>query len=168
LDTAAYNSIVDQNKNWFSNSNNHILNYYFYTGGNYYISGLFKPNDKYLCFRHILPTDTIYGWFLINAISNIAIRSWAYTVAAVGVKSKNADYRGITIYPNPSSNILNINPHNNTFQKSEIEITNTLGKHILNISFSQKIDITNLAPGIYFLKITSQNEQIYQYKFIKE
>ncbi|MEG0187840.1 T9SS type A sorting domain-containing protein [Algoriella sp.] len=56
----------------------------------------------------------------------------------------------ILIYPNPTKNILNILSD----EKIEtIEIINSSGQKILNFYNVNKIDISNLTYGIYFIKI---------------
>jgi len=72
------------------------------------------------------------------------------------LESDNIAFKtGISIYPNPTNDILNI-VNNNTIQS--ITVFNTLGekelyKKIENASKSLKIDISFLQKGIYFIKI---------------
>jgi hypothetical protein len=71
----------------------------------------------------------------------------------------------ISIFPNPVNDILNIN------SKREIvnyTINNLNGRLINNSQrSSNKIDVSKLNPGIYFLKLTSTNKQTHTLKFIK-
>ena len=58
----------------------------------------------------------------------------------------------IRIFPNPTSNLINIET-NNLFALKEIIIYNTLGVN-LNLKFTDGlIDLTSLNPGVYFLTI---------------
>jgi sugar lactone lactonase YvrE len=68
------------------------------------------------------------------------------------------------VYPNPTSNTLNLEGK----LDGEAEITNYLGQTVLNISYTNSIDISGLAQGLYTLKITSQNKEVYYSKFVKE
>ncbi|HOZ53468.1 MAG TPA: T9SS type A sorting domain-containing protein [bacterium] len=68
----------------------------------------------------------------------------------------------IEIYPNPTKSILNINDNNNVIEK--IEIVNDLGQVLVWFTSNERIlDISDLKPGIYILKINEQN-----YKIIKQ
>jgi hypothetical protein len=62
----------------------------------------------------------------------------------------------ISIYPNPATNELNIE----ATTTSKIEIMNLAGLVIINIAAKEKnttIDISTLAQGIYFVKLSSEN-----------
>ncbi len=58
----------------------------------------------------------------------------------------------ICFYPNPASRKLNISIPE-TVQPSSISIYNSLGDLILTKPFQPSLDIENLDPGIYFLKL---------------
>ncbi len=72
-------------------------------------------------------------------------------------------YQNLNIYPNPSSNFVHIS---GLTKKVNYKLFNLLGKDINQgiISNNEKIDIQNLANGLYFLQI---NNEI-TIKFIKE
>ena len=71
------------------------------------------------------------------------------------------------IYPNPTSNYVNINANSNT-TVSDISIYNLLGKKItLNNIDPRKLDITNFDSGLYFINITIDNIK-YVKKIIKK
>jgi hypothetical protein len=80
--------------------------------------------------------------------------------AGVGIKEFDRK-EVISLYPNPTSNILNIKTNSKT--NSEIEITNQLGQTVLEQKFSESIDISQLVPGYYFIRIDNSYS-----KFIKE
>ncbi|NSW45773.1 MAG: T9SS type A sorting domain-containing protein [Bacteroidales bacterium] len=77
----------------------------------------------------------------------------------------------IRIYPNPVSDILNIQlPLESLDEYSLIEMYDILGnlitKHQPELTLSEiKINVSHLSEGIYFIKIY-QGSQIYQYKMI--
>ena len=58
---------------------------------------------------------------------------------------------GISIYPNPSNTILNIDSNN--VKISKIEIIDALGKVILTQNETLKINVSGIANGIYICKI---------------
>ena len=73
----------------------------------------------------------------------------------------------ITIYPNPTSDILNIT---STETISEIEIVNIMGQVVYRNEVNDKnavCDVNGLANGIYVIRIQVQGSEI-QRKFIKE
>jgi alpha-tubulin suppressor-like RCC1 family protein len=72
----------------------------------------------------------------------------------------------LTVYPNPTTSILNIRGNNNlVFNK--IIITNLYGKIVFeNKVDSTQINIENLASGLYIIQAFSE-ESSYQNKFIK-
>jgi len=88
-----------------------------------------------------------------------------YEICNVGTENILKD-NSLFIYPNPASdNISIIIP-----QKSEIEISNLQGQIIKRINTTEKqmtIDISGLTKGMYFIKVTTENEIITN-KFIKE
>lgn len=70
------------------------------------------------------------------------------------------DENSIAIYPNPTSNFVNISLPNN-LDSCKIEITDLIGKTILSIeikpiSNEYKIDLDGYKDGIYFVKVTNE------------
>jgi hypothetical protein len=61
----------------------------------------------------------------------------------------------IDIFPNPASSFLNIISENNEIQK--IEIIDTNGKPISSYQNTNHIDVSNLAKGVYYLKLILRN-----------
>lgn len=72
---------------------------------------------------------------------------------------------GFTIYPNPTTNTLNIHLLKlfNHQQDSKIIINDILGKEIINCKFQEQIDVSALQSGIYFIQIGDVTK-----KFIKD
>ena len=77
------------------------------------------------------------------------------TAATNEVAFKNA----INLYPNPAQEVLNITAVSN----AKIQIYNTNGRLIRvkeNCEETEKIDIQNLKAGVYFVKITKENNVV--------
>jgi hypothetical protein len=73
------------------------------------------------------------------------------TALSTGITEKEtADF---FIYPNPSSDIININIPENLLFNSKVAITDVCGKIIYNKTLSRSINISELDNGIYFIKI---------------
>jgi len=74
--------------------------------------------------------------------------------------------RTISIYPNPTTGILNIQK-NTTLELNEINIYNLQGKRLLNFSENlEKLTIENLSAGIYLLQIQT-NQGVINKQLIK-
>ncbi|WP_339837503.1 T9SS type A sorting domain-containing protein [uncultured Flavobacterium sp.] len=72
----------------------------------------------------------------------------------------------ISLYPNPTNHLLNIDVPDN-FEVKSINIINQIGQTIINQNENYKsIDVSTLSNGIYFIKINSENGTITK-QFIK-
>lgn len=79
-----------------------------------------------------------------------------------GIKELKLEY--VSIYPNPSKNELFINSNQ---EFNQILIINSTGRIIRDIkNKTEFINVSNLLPGIYFIKLIGDNETITR-KFIK-
>ena len=79
----------------------------------------------------------------------------------LGVSDQNS--KAFSFYPNPSQDFIYLE---NTKDVNKIEILDYTGKSIKSFNNSSKIDIRDLAKGIYLLKIESGSKSNVQ-KFIK-
>lgn len=71
----------------------------------------------------------------------------------------------ISIFPNPVNDILNINSKREIVNYTIYDLN---GRRMNDLqSSSNKIDVSKLNPGIYFLKLTAKNKQAHTLKFIK-
>ncbi len=77
--------------------------------------------------------------------------------------SKISNATNFTIYPNPTSSILNIEVK----EQTQISIVNVLGDVVLTQTLNRlsKIDVSNLTSGVYFIQDSKTGQAI---KFIKE
>ncbi|MBJ7428642.1 MAG: T9SS type A sorting domain-containing protein, partial [Bacteroidia bacterium] len=71
------------------------------------------------------------------------------------------------IYPNPATNVLNIEAKASTFEASSFSIINLQGQIIKHGPIKETINIDDLAEGFYLIRLES-NQQVYQTKFIKQ
>tara|TARA_B100000508_G_scaffold138385_1_gene134370 strand:- start:54772 stop:55851 length:1080 start_codon:yes stop_codon:yes gene_type:complete len=84
----------------------------------------------------------------------------------VDVDQENLE--NISIYPNPAENVLNI-VGDIDFSSSKLSIINSTGQEVLSASITnEKVDISNLSQGLYFLSIDSGKGTSRRIKFIKE
>ncbi len=73
----------------------------------------------------------------------------------------------ISIYPNPTKEILTIETNLNTQQK--LEIINLIGQTVYTNSINKKatVNTSAFAKGVYILKLSSDKETVVR-KFVKE
>ena len=77
----------------------------------------------------------------------------------------------LSIYPNPTNSILNINlsENGNEFPNSnyELRIANMMGKEVYNSSYKNQINVSNLSSGVYiFYLINKETNQTIKQKLI--
>ncbi|CAD0004390.1 LamG-like jellyroll fold domain-containing protein [Flavobacterium salmonis] len=99
------------------------------------------------------------GW-----TSNVTV----YTTHCTTLATTNQKLEeNISIYPNPTPNILNVEVK----EKVTIKVFDVMGKMILvrnNVLDSEKINLTNFPNGVYLVKVTDATGNNKSYKIIKE
>lgn len=111
-----------------------------------------------------------------GAFATIGNEIWAATHCGIRYKKENLDAvpeagyqseNGITLFPNPAKSTLTIK---STESIMEYTVFNALGKSIKQEPIgkvnSHQVDISNLSPGLYFLKIKTP-DGYWTLKFIK-
>lgn len=96
----------------------------------------------------------------INCVSNdqfgFAVDDFLVTATALGTEGFFAS--NFAVYPNPASNVLNINTKNNN-AINQVQITDLNGRIIRNVNISgvaeTQINIADLNTGVYFVKVSS-------------
>jgi len=119
----------------------------------YDVTGFVAPESEYIDNITVeSPTGTPLS------VTNGDLETWTV------VNSIQKEEKNDLIYPNPTSNILNLN----NLQNANIKIFDLCGKMLMNINNTDsKIDVSNLNNGIYLIKIETQSGIITK-KFIKE
>ncbi|WP_189663263.1 MULTISPECIES: T9SS type A sorting domain-containing protein [unclassified Polaribacter] len=90
-----------------------------------------------------------------------------YFYKASTLSANSNELLGFSMYPNPTSNILNISAKE-TIQNAQI--FNVLGKEVMSLNInknSESIDVSSLSSGIYLIKYQS-NGAVGTAKFVKE
>ena len=86
------------------------------------------------------------------------------TCSSLPVGIDDVEEIDFTIFPNPSSSIVHINSE---FSIEEIQILNLSGQQMpIKRINSDKLDVSNLATGIYFIKVKSEGRETVR-KFMK-
>ena len=116
--------------------------------------------NKVLIFFKTTPTDNADGWEL------------NYTSTPLGISENAGNY--LIISPNPATDYLKIESSFDNITELSLDIYNSTGKCILTKILNadgglllDKIDISQLAQGIYFLKLGAENFRQTQ-RFIKQ
>ena len=110
--------------------------------------------------------ENISGWAEPLYLDNINITT---NNNATGISSYNTG-EDIRVYPNPAHDNLWLTITGNT---SSLSVTNVMGQTVIpeqridTAQQTQSIDISNLSEGIYFMKISSENDQPKIIRFIK-
>lgn len=84
------------------------------------------------------------------------------------LSNESFNLEAITIYPNPSNDIVNIQVGKNENKMKSIEIADILGKKVFESKFENKINISNLNQGVYFITLISNENEKFTKKIIKE
>jgi hypothetical protein len=82
---------------------------------------------------------------------------------------KNELEKAVAIFPNPAKNSLNIEIKSTSIPISNVLILDFQGRIIIQkIADFNKVDISKLATGIYFVKIMSNNNSSITEKLVKK
>ncbi len=78
----------------------------------------------------------------------------------------------IKVYPNPSNGLLNVETLNQSGIE-EVAVYNNLGQVLrtqvyASHTYSSQIDLQDFPPGIYFLRVTTQDKQVGFERFVKD
>jgi hypothetical protein len=85
----------------------------------------------------------------------------------VPLSNEDVEKSKTSIYPNPSSNWIHINSEQ---EFSSFSIYNVSGQQVLshNLNTDQRLDISSLSKGMYFLKLENDGQVLETLKLIKE
>ncbi len=76
----------------------------------------------------------------------------------------------LSVYPNPATDLLNINISNANFKNSEVVVYNISGAEVLKTNMAAnnaQLNIESLSNGVYFVKVSNQNGFNKTVKFVK-
>ena len=77
----------------------------------------------------------------------------------------------LSTYPNPVTDILILKVESLEWQDMNFQMYNSEGKIFMNnklLNAETSIDMSNLAPGIYFLKVNMDTDAVKTFKIIKK
>ena len=76
----------------------------------------------------------------------------------------------LNIYPNPATDVLNINISKSSFKNSEVVVYNISGMEVIKTNMANnnaQLNIETLSNGVYFIKVSNQNGFNKTVKFVK-
>lgn len=166
----------------FKNSNGHIQLFvgsergalYHYNGIDGNLLGAFNLVDSVVSNINIGPNcapaigllnhDTLLDLIIGTKRGGLGLY-YGTSDSSVGIESSR-NKAPITIYPNPTNDILHISGLNN-LNSSTFTIYDLSGRTVLTQKAAKSIHLTTLARGTYLLSIFSEKES-HSYKFIKQ
>jgi hypothetical protein len=98
---------------------------------------------------------------------NQCVRIVCQNNCLAGINENSKANAVIKIYPNPVSNNLFISSEYSK-DGTEIEIINTFGQTVMRLKYRNEIDVSDIPPGSYFLKLYYDQNQSLHSKFIKQ
>lgn len=85
----------------------------------------------------------------------------------LGVNDRDKDAHDLSVFPNPASSYICFNYTNPKWQEAGIDIQDALGRIVLQQSFSAKLDLGSLVPGIYIVTVKNDSA-LRSFKIMKE
>ena len=125
-----------------------------------YIQYRIKRNPVYEPGTQIKNTAYIYFDFNEPVVTNTAINTIAYVT---DIKSSSSINDGWNVYPNPSTGALYIVNASSSKETSQVQVLNAIGQVVLEETITsnyKNIDLCKLNNGVYFVKISSENNSI--------
>lgn len=132
-----------------------------------------QGKDTILVFNHTSSGQVFYANLNFAPDSIIIDPNFEIISAHNRVMEENAYLRSLqslVIYPNPATDLINIEVNNFTNFPRAVELYNVLGQKILDldpIENAFSVPLSGLANGTYYLKIIS-NEKVYTQKIVKD
>lgn len=106
-----------------------------------------------------LSVSTTYFWSIDVANcfgTTTGATVWSFTTDATLGIEENLLYNSFSVYPNPTSNILNIQGSNDI---DNVTVFNLLGQNVVNFSKNEitnsSVNLSELSKGLYLVKISS-------------
>lgn len=94
----------------------------------------------------------------------------AYEISVIsGIEINNINLE-ISAFPNPTNDYLNLNIKNKEFNNLSFYLFDNNGRILHNVeikSNTTQIDMSSYPPAVYFIKITSNEKEIKNFKIIK-
>ncbi|PCJ64310.1 MAG: hypothetical protein COA58_13225 [Bacteroidetes bacterium] len=76
--------------------------------------------------------------------------------------------KDVVIFPNPTNGTLNVSHVGGEYVSNVITLTNLSGQTVLTESLNSatSVDVSSIKPGVYFVRITSENKEVINQRLI--
>jgi hypothetical protein len=114
------------------------------------------------------PTTTTSGATIIYSPIYLSSGISEVPICPVGIDEVSEKQTAVSLFPNPAANELRIK--NAEIRIESVEIYNVLGEKVFSQTTNareEKINVSSLPPGIYFVKVKSEKEERVA-KFVKQ
>jgi hypothetical protein len=92
----------------------------------------------------------------VSSKEGCSTESDAYAIGSVGVNNSNTQI-GFKLYPNPSNGMINIELDDQNVTETSVKVFDALGKLVYETEFNTfitQLDLSNIADGTYFVRLT--------------
>lgn len=89
------------------------------------------------------------------------------TGEAEGLGLISLDSRALSVYPNPATDVLNIDLGSNKVAES-IEIVNLTGQSVMKSKAVEALDVSSLAPGVYIVRVKDADNVTHMTRIVKK
>ena len=107
---------------------------------------------------------------IVDIINNPEINTTIHVAEGETLSIEDSFIKDLVVYPNPTKNVLILNSSLDINQ-AVVSVFDMAGRRVLNYKISgsnNSVDVSNLNPGEYILRIITQDQQIGSTKFIKQ
>ena len=112
------------------------------------------------CMTMFTKGQKVRMWSFINT-ARASLLTNTVGCSPVGINSYNQNFESfITVYPNPSEGIVNLNITTGNLDDFKIDFYNCSGQIVKSLhptGFQNQINVKDLCAGIYFIKISNQS-----------
>ncbi len=148
----------------------HFVTYFkVISTGQIQISGSYS--NGYVGYKMMYPNDTLFGWINMDATHRtITAMGSAIMESSKGIIESSKTNNVYHVYPNPCRNEINLTCKSMRYSDKQFIVTDICGKRVKSENIlceNTEINLTELAPGMYFIKLIEKKIQIAELKFIK-
>ena len=142
--------------------------------------------DKYIGLRFKSSGNAHFAWVLVSILDTLNtvtlnVKSYGYDdVIATSLKAGDtgvgtatnriSEYQQINVYPNPTSNFINVDLDSNELPLQFIKIYDINAREVYienNVPIEKQINIEFLKPGLYFFSLKTKQRRVYIKSFLK-
>ncbi len=100
------------------------------------------------------------------ATYDLGVIKYTIDLALMGVPGSSAPTNPFLVYPNPATDIINIEENGDLIVS--VAIFNTLGQRIISSAATKQVDVSSLESGIYFIRIKNAEGNYFVSRIIKK